>query len=147
MRSNTMLEKLTAIAAITFIGVFFYYAFYPFQVTQLNSIGIDKAAYCRGEWVQIEIDFTKYVDIQAEVQWFIVDGIVYQLDSPGITRPVGENKIIVSKQVPQSILPGRYNMRVEMEYKVHPLHGPIVNVWDTPKFEVMGNANCPDKVL
>lgn len=143
MKKNTLLETITAITFFTFIGVFLYYAFYPFKVTTLNSIGIDKAEYCRGEWVKIDIDFQKHMDIQAEIKWYIVDGIVYQLDSPGISRPAGQNIITVSKQVPHSILPGVYNMRIEMKYMVHPLHNPIITSWNTPKFIVKEDKDCP----
>lgn len=146
MKRNTVLETLTALAFLAFIGVFLYYAFYPFKVTTLNSIGIDKEEYCRGDWVKVEMDFTKHMDIQAEVKWFIVDGIVYQLDSPGISRPEGSNKITVSKQVPHSILPGVYHLRVEMKYNIHPLHNPIITGWDTPKFNVKKESECPNEL-
>lgn len=142
MRRNTLLETLTAIAFLGFMGVFMYYAFYPFSVTTLNSIAIDKAEYCRGEWVNVEMDFIKHIDAQAEIKWFIVDGVVYQLDSPGVTRPAGQNIITVAKQVPHSILPGDYNLRIEMEYKIHPLHNPITTTWNTPKFKVVDEPRC-----
>lgn len=145
MRKNTWLETVTGIVFLIFVGVILYYSFYPFKVTTLNSIGINAAEYCRGDWVEIEMKFQKHMDIEAKVVWFIVDGIVYQLDSPGISRPAGENHIVVSKQVPHSILPGRYNMRVVQTYQVHPLHKEIVNTWNTPTFEVLGDDKC-DKI-
>ncbi len=144
MRKNTILETITAITFLVFVGVILYYSFYPFKVTTLNSIGINKAEYCRGEWVEIEMDFQKHMDVEAKVLWYIVDGIVYELDSPGINRPQGDNHIVVSKQVPHSILPGRYNMRVVQTYEVHPLHKPIVNTWNTPIFDVLPASECPD---
>lgn len=144
MRSNTILEKITGVVFLIFVGVLLYYSFYPFKITQLNSIGIDKAEYCRGEYIQIEMDFQKNMNVEAKVTWYIVDGIVYELDSPGISRPVGENHIIVSKQIPHSILPGRYNLRVTQKYNVHPLHKPIINTWNTPTFEVLPAEDCPN---
>lgn len=144
MRRNTYLEITTAITFIVFVGVILYYSFYPFKVTTLNSIGIDSAEYCRGEWVQVELDFVKHMDIQATITWYIVDGIVYELESPGISRPIGDNHLVVSKQVPHSILPGKYNMRIEAIYEVHPLHKQIVNIWNTPTFTVLGAEDCPD---
>jgi hypothetical protein len=143
MRKNTILETLTAIVFLIFVGVVLYYSFYPFKVTTLNSIGIDAAEYCRGEWVQVELDFVKHMDIQADITWYIVDGVVYELESPGVNRAVGDNHLIVSKQIPYSILPGRYNLRIEAVYQVHPLHKPIVNEWNTPKFEVLDADKCP----
>lgn len=143
MKRNTFLETITAIAFLVFLGIFLYYAFYPFKITTLNSIGIDRPEYCRGEWVKVNLDFQKHMDIQAEIKWYIVDGVVYQLDSPGISRPAGQNIITVSKQVPHSILPGVYNLRLEMKYLVHPLHNPIVDSWNTPKFVVKEDKDCP----
>jgi len=134
---NTMLERITAIVFLIFVSVVIYYSFYPFDPVTLNSISIDKKTYCKGEWARVEMDFTKNMNTQAKVNWFIVDGIIYQLDSPGISRPVGDNNVIVSKQIPVSLLPGKYNLRVELEYDIHPFH-PLINVaWDTPKFEVL----------
>jgi hypothetical protein len=83
------------------------------------------------------------MDIQANIKWYIVDGIVYELDSPGISRPEGENHVVVSKQVPYSILPGKYNMRIEATYQVHPLHKEIINTWNTPTFTVLDADECP----
>lgn len=145
MRKNTYLETITAIVFLIFVGVILYYSFYPFKVTTLKSIGINAAEYCRGDWVEVEMRFDKHMDIEAKITWFIVDGIVYELDSPGINRPQGQNHIVVSKQVPHSILPGKYNMRVVSTYAVHPLHKEIVNTWNTPTFEVLGDDKC-DKI-
>lgn len=145
MKKNTSLETMTALAFFLFLGVLSYYAFYPFRITTLHSMGIDKPEYCRGEWVRVEMDFEKHMDIQADIKWYIVDGIVYQLDSPGISRPEGQNKVTVSKQVPHSVLPGEYNLRIEMEYNVHPLRSPIITSWDTPKFTVLDESDCPKK--
>jgi hypothetical protein len=143
MRKNTLLETVTAIVFLIFIGVILYYSFYPFKVTTLNSIGIDGAEYCRGDWVEVEIDFQKHMDIQGDITWYIVDGIVYELDAPGITRPGGDNHIVTLRQVPYSILPGRYNLRVEAAYDVHPFHKTIVNTWNTPTFTVLEADQCP----
>lgn len=132
-----MLEKLTAIVFLVFVSMVSYYAFYPFNPVTLNYVEIDKAQYCKGEYVEITLDFVKHMDIQAEVQWYIVDGIIYQLDSPGISRPVGDNHVVILKQVPISLLPGMYNLRTELTYRVHPFHQPITVAWDTPKFEVI----------
>lgn len=143
MRRNTLLETLTAISFLVFVGIVLYYSFYPFKVTTLNSIGIDNAEYCRGDWVQVEMSFIKHMDVQAKVTWYIVDGIIYELASPGINRPEGDNHIIVSKQIPHSILPGKYNLRVVQEYDIHPFHKPIINTWNTPIFEVLGEDKCP----
>lgn len=137
MRRNTMLEKITAIVFLIFVGVVSYYAFYPFNPVTLNSIGIDRVEYCKGDWAEVELNFTKHMDVQAEVQWYIVDGIIYQLDSPGISRPLGNNNIVVTKQIPISLLPGEYNLRVELVYRIYPFHQPIVVAWDTPKFNVI----------
>jgi len=143
MRKNTILETLTAVTFLIFVVVILYYSFYPFKVTTLNSIGIDAAEYCRGDWVKVELDFVKHMDIQAKITWYIVDGIVYELESPGINREIGDNHLVVSKQIPYSILPGKYNMRIEAVYQVHPLHKPIVNTWNTPKFDVLDASECP----
>lgn len=143
MRKNTILETITAITFLVFVGVILYYSFYPFKVTTLDSIGINAAEYCRGEWVEVEMKFTKHMDVEAKVVWYIVDGIVYELDSPGVNRPQGENHIVVSKQIPLSILPGKYNLRVTQQYDVHPLHKPIINTWNTPTFTVLGEEDCP----
>lgn len=145
MRKNTALETITAVAFLLFIGVILYYSLYPFKVVTLNSIGIDAPEYCRGDWVKIEIDFVKHMDIQAQITWYIVDGIVYELDSPGISRPEGENHVMISKQIPHSILPGKYNLRVESKYDIHPFHQPIVNTWNTPTFTVLPEEKCGDR--
>lgn len=142
MRKNTILETITAITFLVFVGVILYYSFYPFKVTTLDSIGIDAAEYCRGDWVEVDMQFTKHMDVEAQVTWYIVDGIVYELDSPGVNRPRGENHIVVSKQIPHSILPGKYNLRVTQEYEVHPLHQTIINTWNTPTFTVLGDEDC-----
>lgn len=143
MRRNTLLEYLTAFVFLVFVGTMLYYIYYPFKVTTLNTIGIDAAAYCRGEWVEVEMSFVKHMDVVADVRWYIVDGIVYELDSPGISRPVGDNHFVVSKQIPLSILPGKYHLRTEMEYNVHPFHQAIINTWNTPTFIIKPDSECP----
>ena len=137
MRRNTRLEILTVFVFLLFVGLIAYYAFYPFKVTQLHSISINSPEYCLEELVNIEIDFTKYMDITAEIRWFIVDGIIIELDSPGVSRPIGQNRVVVSKFIPRTILPGTYNFRVQSTYNIHPLRTPTVVSWDTPKFEVI----------
>lgn len=145
MRKNTWLETITALAFLFFVGIVLYYSLWPFKVTTLNSIGIDAAEYCRGDWAQIDMRFVKHMDVEAEVTWYIVDGVVYELDSPGISRPVGENHVIIQKQVPLSIRPGKYNFRVTQEYNVHPFHKTITNTWNTPTFIVKDSDECPNE--
>lgn len=134
---NTRLERTTAIAFMVFIGVYLFFSFYPFRTVTLHSFELDKTTYKKGEYVQVSLKFDKHINTKAKVQWYIVDGIVYQLDSPGISRPKGKNEVEVKKQVPESILPGKYHLRVEMEYNIHPLHQPINVSWNSPEFEVI----------
>lgn len=143
MRKNTWLELTTAIVFLIFVGIVLYYSFYPFKITTLESIGIDNAEYCRGDWVQVELKFIKHMDVQAQIKWYIVDGIVYELESPGVSRLPGDNHLLILKQIPYSILPGRYSLRMEATYLIHPLHKPIVNTWNTPTFEVLDASKCP----
>ena len=143
MKRNSLLEYITLMLLLVFLMVLMYYSFYPFKITTLNSMDIDKKEYCRGEYVQVDINFTKHRDIQAKIDWYIVDGIVFKLESPGISRMVGENAIHVSKQIPFSILPGEYSLRVESTYHIHPLREPIVTIWNTPRFKVLEAENCP----
>ena len=120
-----------------------YYSFYPFKIVTLNHFRVDKEEYCRGEYVQIDIDFTKYRNVKSEINWYIVDGIVFKLESPGITRPTGDNKLKRIKQIPHSILPGEYSLRVQATYYIHPLREPVVVEWDSPRFKVLDAEFCP----
>lgn len=142
MRKNTYLETITAITFLIFVGVILFYSFYPFKVTTLESIGINASQYCRGDFVEVEMKFQKHMDIPAEITWYIVDGVVYELEAPGTARPKGDNHVIATKMVPYSILPGKYKMRVITKYNVHPLHPEIINTWDTPTFDVLGEEDC-----
>ena len=144
MQRKPFLETLTVLVFFLFVGIILYYSFYPFKVTTLKSISIDKEEYCRGDWINVHIEFIKHMDIQAKVTWYVVDGIVFQLESPGVTRPEGDNQLDTSKQVPMSLLPGKYHLRVEMEYNVHPLHKPIINIWNTKTFTIMPSDKCPN---
>lgn len=144
MRKNTLLEIITAITFLVFVGIYFYYSFYPFKVITLNAITIDKAEYCRGEWVKIELNFIKHMDVQAEVKWYIVDGTVLELESPGVSREVGNNDLHIYKQIPYSILPGNYNLRAKITHKINSLREPVVNTWNTPKFLVLDASECPN---
>jgi hypothetical protein len=145
MRKNTWLETITAITFLIFVGVIIFYSSYPFKVTTLESIGIDSDKYCRGDIVSVEMKFQKHLDVSPDsITWYIVDGVVFELEQPGTARPKGDNHVISSKQIPHSILPGKYKMRVVTEYTVHPLHPIIKNTWDTPIFEVLGNEDCPE---
>lgn len=143
LKRNSPLEIFTVLVFVMFVGLILYYAFWPFKITTLNTISVDSAEYCRGEWVKVRIDFKKHMDVVAEVKWYLVDGVIYELDSPGISRSVGDNNFEISKQLPMSVLPGKHHLRVKMTYNVHPLHEPIINFWNTPTFTILGNDACP----
>lgn len=137
MKGNTVLERITAGAFIVLLVVLGYYAFYPVNPVTLHSISIDKDEYCLGEYANITMHFTKHINLQAEIDWYIVDGIIFKLDSPGISRPSGENTVVVKKQIPYSLNPGVYNFRSELKYIVHPIRSPIHVAWNTPDFSVI----------
>lgn len=149
MRNNTMLEKLTAIAFLLLVGVLSFYAFYPFKPVELRSFAINKDTYCLGEFAEVTIEFTKNIDAKAEIEWYIVDGIIFQLDSPGISRPVGENVSYSTKQIPLSLNPGKYRFRIEIYHDIHPTRQPIHTTWESPWFEVIDcgsvEPNDPEK--
>lgn len=119
------------------IGLILYFTLYPFQPYTFHYMKTDKISYCRGEKVTITISFRKNMNVQPSIKWFIVDGTVLPLDDiEVITLPLGENKVLSYKKVPESILTGMYRFRLEQAPIVHPLHSPILYTWNTNEFEV-----------
>jgi len=130
------LEKMTVFLFALFIGVLLYFMLYPFNPATLKSFKTEKTLYKRGEEAIIELKFNKHMNVTPKTKWSIVDGVVYELNTPGQARPTGQQTTYTSKTIPLSIMPGKYHFRVELEYNVHPLHQIIYYVWNSNDFTV-----------
>ena len=134
---DSILFPLTGVLIIVFIIMVMVSLFYPFKPIELHKqITIVQEVIVAGEYVDIEFDLEKTMDIKPTVTWYLVDGFVQELAVSAIRRPTGEQEFDSRKQIPAQTPAGTYHIRIEASYPINILR-TVHYSWDTNDFEVV----------
>lgn len=96
--------------------------FYNLPAKVLNT---DKKV-ARGDYLEYEIEYKKYVDLPARISRSLVnDRVVTLTNTETGSAPVtifhydGRRKVIVRVKIPENIFPSRYQLETTMTYQVY----------------------------
>lgn len=113
-----------------------YLSFYPFEIVKLKKFEVLDTQIKRGELLRYELDFEKKKDFNSSIKYFLVDGIIIQLEDYGAQRHVGKYKTLNARIVPTTVGKGVYKMRIEITYKITAWR-EVVYVWDSNTFTIL----------
>ncbi len=132
------LETVTFASVIVFIGMVFFYLFYPFEPVRLltDPIPVVEHKIKAGETVSLLIHFDKKLDIVPQIKYYLVDGFVLELSQSSVSRGVGENTVVREILIPESSTKGMRKIRIQLEYKINILR-TVYYSWDSDEFEVI----------
>lgn len=132
------ISYVTIALAFGFLVWIFFTIFYPIRVVELHKspFKILTTTVQRGEYVEYEIEFTKYLNIKPKATYALVDGIVITLSGGSISRGLGPHHIQEKRQIPTSILPGIYRLHIDLEYEYVPWR-KLQYSWISEPFEVL----------
>lgn len=126
----------TIIMLTILAGYLLYLSFYPFEIVKLKKFEILDTQIKRGELLRYELDFVKKKNFTSNVKYFLVDGIIIQLEDYGTQRSVGKHETLNARVVPTTVGRGVYKMRIEITYKITAWR-EVVYVWDSNTFTIL----------
>ena len=130
------LSTVTIASAFLLIVSIFFVHLYPFEPVRFdtNPFKTEKLEYTAGEWIQYELEFTKFMDIKPMISYYLADGIVYPLSKEGLSRPVGKQSRRLSLQIPEGIPSGEYSIQIDFDYPIYWRH--IYKTWQSNRFVI-----------
>jgi len=160
--NQTILHKLEIILVFfTFATVFFavmlilFWATYPYKTIVVKNAKMATSTVRQGEITTYSIDYVKWMKSDY-VRRFFVDGLIFDAGEFKPIRPVGAEHGVTPIQIPGTLPPGTYRLRVVITFKPNPIR-TIDYTFETDKFKVLesiANANdienavpLPEKVL
>lgn len=126
----------TLLITSLFIAYLYYLTFYPIKVVELQKFTVDNVRVKRGGQINYTLDFTKYRPYKPEVKYYLVDGIVVQLEEYGSFQEVGNHHLVRTKTIPTTILPGTYKLRIEIKYGITAWR-ELTYVWESNEITVL----------
>lgn len=136
-KSIIILSYTTICLAFLLLLWFFYTLLWPFQAVKLNvsPAKILTPVVARGEHVEIELNFTKLMELKPEVTYYLVDGEITKLAETGLNRPTGQNVVVSTRTIPKNTLPNTYWIQIDLVYEIVPWR-KLYYTWRTEPFEV-----------
>lgn len=133
------IEQVTSGAILALIGYAAYLLFYPFHVVTLNKpVVVEETKVYPGDFITVDLDFTKHMDIAPETKWILVcNSATYTLTNTGRNLQAGDYKNKVKKQIPPEAFPDVCNIEIHLSYMIHPVRSPKIYIWESSSFEVV----------
>lgn len=123
------------------IGVFAFWAFYPYHPLEVKDIHIigDKTI-CKGKPVFYEMTYIKNSKVKPTLTKTLVDGIVFHLSeidaySPTFIKNGNVINLTLGQIIPETTPEGIYNLHIDARYQVNPLRSVVVQM-QTDEFKV-----------
>lgn len=132
------LESVTFASILLFLGMVFYYLFFPFNPMTLldDPIEVVQEQVKAGEPVTLLIHFDKKMDLVPKITYYLVDGFVLELEQSSVSQAVGEKTVMRQILIPESSTKGIRKIRIQLEYKINILR-TVYYSWDSEEFEVI----------
>jgi hypothetical protein len=125
MKNTTALKGLTIITAVVasiFLIVVVYWLVFPYKTIEFKApYQTEKTTYVQGDHTYYTVNYCKFTTAKAGIVKEFVDGLVFTVDSPQAILPVGCREMQVPMTIPDSLPPGRYQLRNTVTYFVNPI--------------------------
>jgi hypothetical protein len=136
----------TLVLAFGLLALVAFWLLYPYKIvtyktTPFRIVETNKSAK-QGGALSYEYDYTKYIDVPAEVSKQFIDGLIFQSEGPITRKLVGSGHVHSEIQIPETLPSGKYRLRIIATYRVNPIR-TIVITNETEQFTVMTNGH-PD---
>lgn len=96
--------------------------FWPYEVSVIeNPMRTDKVCYEYDETIILRFNFDKRMDLKAEVDWLLVDGISYQLSARVEHITPGSKEVVRKFHVNEGIHSGTYHISNSITYRPTPI--------------------------
>ena len=120
---------LFIILTLIFISVLTFWSIYPYNPIEFKSsvYKVLTPVVRPGDILKYELEYCKNSDIVPLVTRYYVDGIIFETPTGRGVVTRGCHKQIVNNIVPMNLLPGKYRMKVVVDYKVNPIRNIIYN--------------------
>jgi hypothetical protein len=106
---------------ITMLVVSFW-LLYPYKTIEFKGDYVTgKTQYVQGEKTYYLVKYCKYTTARAEIVKDFVDGLVFTVDSPQAILTLGCREQQVPMTIPDSLPPGKYQLRNTVTYFVNPI--------------------------
>lgn len=145
------LDKIAAgVVVAVFIGlvIVFSLLFWPVMTIEFTRtpVPIDKEEVLAGEYVQLDVDYCKYTDLEATVTRELVDTVVVYYEPVKHHAAVGCHNAKFNVKIPDYMASGVYFLRTHVTYHVNPLRD-ITVTHETEKFKVRGLVDKLPEVI
>lgn len=123
--------------------VILFWLLYPYKTIDTGPqpyqiLGAAPHSFVQGETFTYRYRYDKYTNQIPEVRKQFVDGLVFDASSfgPAIITGKGSGTAFAKVQIPDTLPPGEYFMRILVTYKVNPLRD-VTHEYVTEKFTVV----------
>ena len=149
----TVFSYGTMLLAFVFLAVVLFWQFYPYHVIDsrpkpYNIVEPGKTVY-QGGVLSYEYDYEKFLDTPVTVRKQFVDGIIFEAPSIFTYKPVGEGHVHAQIEIPETLPPGTYHLRITATYKVNPIRSITIEN-STEEFTVLsihGDAELDEGLI
>jgi hypothetical protein len=120
----------TILLTLVLLSVVLFWMFYPYNVIESSPkpykiVESGKTAY-QGGVLSYEYDYTKFIDAPVTVRKQFVDGIIFECPSLFTYKPLGTGHVHAQIEIPETLPPGHYSLRIIATYKVNPIREIVV---------------------
>lgn len=138
MKALQYLSWITIASALSLVFIIIYWLIYPYNPATFNKLPhkVDKKIVQGGDFIILNIDVCKNMDVVPEISRVFVDGVIYQI--PTYTTTNDEKGCRVRRvqiYVPKGLPPSTYKISSTFRFRVNPIR--IIEMYtDSEKFEV-----------
>lgn len=121
-RTLKPLALVTLSMMVLLVGLVTFWLVYPYNVTDYKGeFKTDFTEYTQGDMTFYTVKYCKYMDIKPEVTKHFVDGLIFNAEETSANLTLGCKTQGVPLHIPMTLPPGRYQLKVELKYKVNPI--------------------------
>jgi hypothetical protein len=128
---------------IAFIGlaIIGFWAFFPYKIIDFNNLPypVENKVVKQGGQLKYTVDYCKYTEgMPAEVKREFIDGLVFESSDVRANVTLGCNSVVVPLNVPLSLPPGKYKLRLTVTYHPNPIR-EVIFINESEEFVVVRN--------
>jgi hypothetical protein len=147
-RVMAVTSAVTLVLTLGLMATLAYWQFYPYKTITKEPLpmaivkGYETVR--QGDWVVYEYNYEKYTDVIPKVSRQFVDGLIFESTDMSTHVNKGSGHVHVAVPIPMTLPPGRYRIRVNIEYQMNPIR-TISNADETCDFTVISATDCPNE--
>lgn len=130
---------VSVVAWFVTLGIYAFLMFFPFKVVTLNKFEITTPEVRAGELVCFNLDFTKHMNLGADVKWSLVNRTIVPLPSASTRRPLGDFNGELCKLIPEwlGVEAGPHRLQVDLSYELISIRPKIEYTWYSDEFQIV----------